>query len=400
MSPVRGELILIGESLEETGTDFFTPLLRGTLLDMGIRLAAKGVVPSDEEEVSGLLRDALGRSQVVVVVGRMDQEDGELIRKVLAKLTQRRLVLAESSESGGRQILIPSGALLVPDPDGNFPGLLLEAEGRWVVALPHPLSQAEFSLLRTLPLLAERGRFVAGRGVLLRTCGRGIETIRERIKGVTLPLGATLLLHSALGGGDIEVLAQNREDRLAMESPLRERLQADLYGICGETLEGVVAGLFRASGKRLAVAESCTGGRIAERLTRIPGSSTYFDRGLVTYSNRSKLEILGLDGALLTRHGAVSRQAAIAMAEGAKKFSGTDIGLSATGIAGPDGGSDQKPVGLVYIGLCGSWGTSCWRHRFPGDREAVRAQAAQMALDHLRRRMQGWTETESGSDAG
>lgn len=390
---LRGELVLVGsESLEERGTDFFTPLLRGALVELGIRLVARVSVRDEEQEMVGLLRNALARSNVVVVVGRLGQEERDLTRKVLAKVTKRRLVLAEPVTSGGKPFLIPFGATLISSTNGETPALLLEAKERWIMAFPRPLAEAESCLLRTLPLLAERGGFVAESGVLLRTCGLDVDGVQSCMKGIMLSPGATLSLIPSVEGVDLELFTQSREERMAVEVALRERLQGYIYGACGETLEGVLARLLKSSAARLAVAESCTGGGIGERITRIPGSSDFFDRSLVTYSNRAKMELLGVDEGLLTRHGAVSPQVALAMAEGIRKHSGTDIGLSVTGIAGPSGGSDQKPLGLVYIALSAPSGNRSWSHRFHGDRGRIQGQAAGMALNHLRRFLQGFPE--------
>lgn len=153
----------------------------------------------------------------------------------------------------------------------------------------------------------------------------------------------------------------------------------------GERLEAVVGALLVKRGERLAVAESCTGGRIAARLTRVPGSSRYFESACVAYSNRSKERLLSVPAPLLNEKGAVSPEVALAMAEGIRRKEEVAIGLAVTGIAGPDGGSLQKPVGLVYIALSDPQESNVWRFRFEGEREAIQSQAAQMALQTLRR---------------
>jgi nicotinamide-nucleotide amidase len=156
-------------------------------------------------------------------------------------------------------------------------------------------------------------------------------------------------------------------------------------GAEGETVEEAVGRLLLQQKKWLAIAESCTGGRIAARMTRVPGSSRYFDSACVTYSNRSKEDLLGVPNALFVEKGAVSAEVAAAMAEGIRKKAGVDLGLSVTGIAGPDGGSPQKPVGLVYIALSDGRETIPERFQFHGDRETIQAEAAQMALEKVRR---------------
>lgn len=158
-----------------------------------------------------------------------------------------------------------------------------------------------------------------------------------------------------------------------------------IYGRKGETLEEIVGRFLLQQKKWLGIAESCTGGRIAARITRVPGSSRYFDSACVAYSNRSKENLLGVPNALLVEKGAVSAEVAIAMAEGVRKNAGVDLGLSVTGIAGPDGGTLQKPVGLVYIALSDGHETIPERFQFHGDRETIQAEAAQMALEKVRR---------------
>jgi nicotinamide-nucleotide amidase len=157
-----------------------------------------------------------------------------------------------------------------------------------------------------------------------------------------------------------------------------------IYGGEGETLEEVIGRLLLQQKKWLAIAESCTGGRIAARITCVPGSSRYFDSACVTYSNRSKEDLLGVPKDLLQKKGAVSAEVAVAMAEGIRKTAGVDLGLSVTGIAGPDGGTPQKPVGLVYIALSDGRETIPERFQFHGDRETIQAEAAQMALEKVR----------------
>ena len=166
---------------------------------------------------------------------------------------------------------------------------------------------------------------------------------------------------------------------------MRERLAGRIYSEDGRELHQVVAALLRERGLTLSTAESCTGGLLAARLTEVPGSSAFFERGLVTYSNRAKTDLLGVEASLIDSVGAVSEDVARAMAAGVRSTSGADVGVAITGIAGPDGGSAEKPVGLVFIGLDGAVGTRVRRAQFPGDRDRVRYQASQAALEMLRR---------------
>lgn len=176
------------------------------------------------------------------------------------------------------------------------------------------------------------------------------------------------------------------EERIeALAARMRERLAGRIYSEDGRDLPEVVAGLLRERRLTLAVAESCTGGLLSARLTEVPGASAFLERAYVTYSNRSKVELLGVDPGLLDRVGAVSEEVAAAMAAGARRAAGTDIGVGITGIAGPDGGTPEKPVGLVYLAAEGAAGTRVRKANFPGDRDRVRHQASQAALEMLRR---------------
>ena len=197
--------------------------------------------------------------------------------------------------------------------------------------------------------------------------------------------------------GDLQVHLRARCDTEAeadallaeVVAPIEELLGDRLYSRTGDPLEVVVGGLLRARHATVAVAESCTGGMLGARFTTTPGSSDYFTGGFITYSNSLKSQLLGVSAETLERFGAVSRETAEAMAEGARERTGSNYAISITGVAGPDGGSEEKPVGLVYIGIAGSEGTVVVNRRFLGDRQRIRVFTVQMALDLLRRRLQG-----------
>jgi nicotinamide-nucleotide amidase len=199
------------------------------------------------------------------------------------------------------------------------------------------------------------------------------------------PLGVLVSLTTKSTKGRV------RDDLLQpLSQEVRSRLKDWLFAEGRETMEEVVGRLLKKEGLTVAVAESCTGGLIGHRLTQVPGSSGYFDRGIVSYSNGAKLELLGVPTSLLEKHGAVSAPVASAMANGIRERSGTDIGLSVTGIAGPDGGTATKPVGLVYVGLDGGEGETITKEfRFHGDRDVIKHRSSQAALDVLRRWLLG-----------
>jgi nicotinamide-nucleotide amidase len=196
-------------------------------------------------------------------------------------------------------------------------------------------------------------------------------------------------------GVDIRIIARQAGAEQAQsladktEAGIRNKLGDAIFGVDGQSMEEVVGALLKQRRLKLAVAESCTGGLVGARITAVAGSSEYFERGAVTYSNTAKTEMLGVPRELIECHGAVSREVAAAMARGIKEAAKTDLGLSVTGIAGPTGGSKQKPVGLVYMTLATNQEIKTDEHRFLGDREQIRIRASQMALDMVRRHLIG-----------
>jgi len=288
------------------------------------------------------------------------------------------------------QCSVPEKADILRNDKGSAPGLLFHRDGRKLYALPGvPLEMEHLLDKYILPDLAPHGtRKIAHR--ILKTTGitesdlwqkiGSIESLGEEVTVASLPshLGVRIRL-SLCGEGDLSARLDTAERYI------REKSGDCIYGVDEETLEEIVGGLLRTQNLTLAVAESCTGGLIGHRLTNVAGSSDYFLEGVVTYSNEAKRNRLGVGGELLSRHGAVSREVATAMAEGVRRLSGADIGLSVTGIAGPAGGSREKPVGLTYIALDAAAGAWCDEFLFPQDRVRNKERAAQAALNGLRR---------------
>jgi nicotinamide-nucleotide amidase len=282
---------------------------------------------------------------------------------------------------------------MLPNPVGSAPGFCVLWKGRFLVALPGVPVEAERMFTESvMPRLAKQAR-VQDRTErrLFHTLGLPESEVDDRLKGLvppggrvhvgTLasPLGVTVSL-TLCGGLSSSRLATL--ERTAAE--VRTRLGSALYGEGIETMEKIVGRLLVAGGLTLAVAESCTGGLIGHRLTQVPGSSSYVDRVIVCYSDRAKMELLGVPEDLIRRHGAVSAEVAAAMATGVRMRSGVPVGLSVTGIAGPGGGSEGKPVGLVYVGLAVGAALETREFHFHGDRQAIKLRASQAALNLLR----------------
>jgi len=417
---VTGVRILTVSVAEITGRDDIGGLVVARALRAdGVPVASRAVVDEDEAALEATLGPALDGGGVVVMLAPPGGSGGDIVRRVLARLAGVRLVLsdrlldlleADFARRGRalprrleRLALLPQGAQLWATPPGatamattptGAPGWALEVRGTLVAVLP--LDAPDLSALVEQHLRpAARDRAGAG-GValvsLLRTTGVSAADAEERLApwlGKEGPVAVSCLVVD----GDVWVrLLARAPSRAVAEAALtaagpavREALGTDCYGVDGESLEVVVGALLRERGLSVSTAESCTGGLIAHRLTNVPGSSRYVERGVVVYSNEAKTDLLGVPAELIRAHGAVSAPVAEAMARGACRIGGTACGVAITGIAGPDGGSPEKPVGTVFVGVASPAGVEVRRFRFVGGRESVKWQSAQAALDMLRR---------------
>jgi nicotinamide-nucleotide amidase len=337
---------------------------------------------------------------VAAVLGRPLHPDPAILAHIQRRFAHRRIPMPENNR---KQALVPEGAEVLPNPNGTAPGLFLRSQGRCVVCMPGvPAEMKPMLRDQVIPrlrgLLGIRGRIVSR---VLKTCGvsesRVDQAIGDYFREMRNPT-IGVLAHA----GEIHVrLTCKGEDPARidamldeLEAKIRERLGPLIFGRDEEKLEAVVGGLLRARQASLAVAESCTGGLIASRITDVPGSSEYFERGIVAYDPRTKEEVLGIAGELIREHGVVSPEVARAMAQGVRRTAGTAYGLSTTGIAGPSGGTPETPVGLVYVGLSWEGGELVREFRFHGAREQVKYRASQMALETLRRHLLGLPMTE------
>jgi nicotinamide-nucleotide amidase len=411
---MRAEIIATGSELLSGGVlEINSLFLSEELLHLGIETAFKTVVGDDEKDMEETFRRAMERAEVVIITGGIGPTEDDITRKVIARLVKKRLVLNEVAlkaiherlanrgkdviAANDRQALIPGGARLLPNPVGIAPGFYLVEENTFIAVLPGvPRELIAMFSGELKRVLAERSAgkiFIKRR--LLHTCGISESGVNQAIQDIMRRPEPTVGLCANETGVDIRITARGttveQVQSLAAraEAAMRELLGDAVYGVDGQTLEEVIGALLKQRGFKLAVAESCTGGMIGARITNIPGSSDYFERGAVTYSNAAKTEMLGIPGELIERHGAVSREVAGAMAQGIRQAAKTHIGLSVTGIAGPAGGSEQKPVGLVYTALAAGQGIKTAEHRFLGDRVQIRLKACQMALDMVRRYLIG-----------
>jgi nicotinamide-nucleotide amidase len=407
---MRAEILAIGsELLTPLRSDTNALHLTAKFLEAGVEVGARVTVADDFGLLESAFRAALARADVVVSTGGLGPTEDDLTRECAAAALGRRLVrdlgyverLRERFARFGRVMAavnekqgdVIEGGRLILNPRGTAPAQVVEAEGRLLVLLPGPPHEmAPLFDEHVLPLVRARagGRVLKTR--VLRIGGMGESDVEQLVAPIykTFTNPRTTILGAA-GQVELHLTAEaaseaEAEARVeALAQPIRAVLPGRIFSEDGRELHEVVAALLVERGLTLALAESCTAGLIAARLTDVPGSSRFLERGYVVYSNRSKSEALGVDAALIEAHGAVSEEVARALAEGVLRASGADIGAAVTGIAGPDGGTADKPVGLTYLAISGAAGERVRRAQFPGERWRVREQAVKALLDLLRR---------------
>lgn len=406
-----GDELLLGDIVDTNA-----PWLSRRLGELGVRVARRATVGDDEEDIVRAVREALDRTGAVVCTGGLGPTADDLTRPAVARVFGRRLRLDEDAlarirarfaelgrempERNRVQAELPEGATVFPNDWGTAPGFALEDDaGRFVVVLPGvPLEMERIFDAYALPFL--RRRWPEGARPLvhrvLRTTGIAEAVVADRIADIAESIRPlTIAYLPRVTGVDLRLTSWGALDaadaarRLdEAEAMLRERLGGYVYGTDDDDLAAVVGDALRRRGLTLALAESCTGGLIAKRITDIPGSSSYFFGGLVTYSNESKQALLGVREATLVAYGAVSEQTAREMAVGARRAIGADVAVSVTGIAGPGGGSPEKPVGTVWIGIATADGVETRHYRFLGERDEIRERTAQAALALLWRHLE------------
>ncbi len=409
---MKAEIIAIGsELLTPDRMDTNSLYLTERLNSIGIELSAKFVVGDDESSLEQVLRDSLNRVSLVIATGGLGPTEDDISKKVFARVFKQPLVLDEKilksleerfrsrgltmTSNNARQALIPSGARVLENGNGTAPGLWFESEGKQAILLPGPPHEMKAMFeAGCLPKLAEmsKGRRIQKR--VFKVTGLSESSCDARIAPLYTPYKnpATTILASP---GEIEIhlkaTAATEAEANALLDELGDKIEMELgdniFSRRGESLEQIVGMYLTMRQATVATAESCTGGLVAERLTRISGSSAYFVSGAVCYSNAAKTELADVPPLLIEMNGAVSREVAIGLAEGIRKRAGTTYGIGVTGIAGPTGGTEAKPIGLVHVAVSSEAGVDHREARFPGDRQRVRWWASQLALDMLRRKL-------------
>jgi nicotinamide-nucleotide amidase len=409
---LNAEIIAIGsEMLTPFRVDTNSLWLTERLNAMGIDVKLKTVVGDDESRLDETIRDAMKRSEIVIATGGLGPTEDDITRKIFARVLKRRLILDDAileklkarfakrgtpmPEINARQALVMERAEVLPNPNGTAPGMLVEEGKCTVVMLPGPPREMKPMFDASVaPVLKQR----VGDVVILRRKLSIFGLTESRTDELAAPVytkfqNPTTTILFKDGQIELHLTAQAKNDTEAnrlldeLAGQLDEALGEYIFSRRDETLEQVVGDLLRWRGYSLATAESCTGGLLAGRVTEVPGSSEYFLEGVVTYSNEAKMRMLGVPKEMLDEYGAVSEQVACAMAAGIRKLAGSTFGIGVTGIAGPSGGTEEKPVGLVYIALADEDTVEARKLIFPGDRQFIRTLTVNSALDLLRRRI-------------
>ena len=408
---MTAEIISIGtELLLGQIVDTDAAYLAQQLSLLGISIYHRQTVGDNLQRAIEAAQLALGRADLLILIGGLGPTMDDLTRDVIASVAQAPLIrdaaIAQSlkdlfaergytlSDTILRQADVPFGAVALPNANGTAPGLLLDKNGKTMVALPGPPNEL-IPLFETsvYPVLRERmsGAPAFIRSKTLRIVGMGESVAEEKAADLMQDSNPTVAPYAKLAEVHLRVTAKAETEVAAnamvaeRAALVRERIGDFIYGEDETTLEASVVALLKANQRRIATAESCTGGMLAGRITAVAGSSAVFQTGLVTYSNEAKVHLLKIPQALVSQRGAVSHEVAQTMAERVREMAESEYGIGITGIAGPDGGTAEKPVGLVYIALATPTRTEVRRELFGGQRADVRYRATQVALDMLRR---------------
>ena len=401
-----GTELLMGEILNSNSRD-----IARELYNLGIDVYHQSVVGDNLNRVSKELETAFERADLVITTGGLGPTRDDLTKEAAAHFLKREMILDEASikhlgdffgsrglplnEGNKRQAYFPEGAKIIPNENGTAPACIIEFDEKVLVILPGPPREV-IPLMEKyiIPYLEKRtGKVFISDIINISGIGEGHmeEKIMDIIEAQENPTVAPYAKEHGLTLRVTASASTEQEARLLLEPVVKkvcDRLGMDVYAIGDTTLEAVVASLLIEQNLSISVAESCSGGLLAGRLINYPGISKVFKEGFITYSNESKINTLGVDSKILSKYGAVSEEVAKQMAKGAADRAKSDVALSITGIAGPDGGTDEKPVGLVYIGLYLLGEVKVMKMDSWGSRDNVRRRAVSQALDMLRRELQ------------
>jgi len=406
---MKAEIIAVGsELLTPDRIDTNSLFLTEELNKLGIEVVRKSIVGDHRDYLSAAFQEALERVELIIASGGLGPTEDDLTRETVADLLGRKLRLnkeilqyiegrfrqlgREMPAVNIRQAMVPEGAEVLENPRGSAPGLWIEDGGRRIALLPGPPRELKPMFHeQVLPRLTRLASSIRMFHRELRVAGMGESALEQRIKPIYTryaDVNTTILA----APGEIQIHLRIWTDNAAhAQKTLDEIVQSfqlaltdRIFSLDGTPLEEVVARILTMNSATISAAESCTGGLLAQRLTSIAGSSSYFLGGVVCYSNELKTAWADVPAEIIKTKGAVSSEVAIALADGIRRRAGSTLGVGITGIAGPGGGSEEKPVGTVHVAISHAGGVKERGVRFPGDREAIRWHAAQLALDMVR----------------
>ncbi|MCL6453419.1 MAG: competence/damage-inducible protein A [Alicyclobacillus sp.] len=408
MESVRGEHIAVGtEILLGQILNGHAQAISRAFAEQGMFLYRHTAVGDNLERIVDALREASHRANVVIVTGGLGPTADDLTREAMAAHLDRRLIASETAEreieayfagrgrpmpeENRKQALLIEGGIHLPNPNGTAPGQYVSADGVHYFLLPGPpLEMNPMLVHHVMPKL--RALFPREQVLVSRTlhfCGIGESSVDEQIPHLLSGSNPTVAPLASEGEMMLRITAAAatvdaaRQQIAPIEAELRSRFSPFIYGVDGDTLPVAVGRALTARGETLAAAESCTGGLLSSMITSVPGASAYFLGGCVAYANPVKERVLGVAAQTLQSHGAVSEATAIEMAHGVRELCGSTFGIATTGIAGPDGGTTDKPVGLVYVAIAGPDERRAFRLQLRGSREQIRLRAAKQLLWRL-----------------
>lgn len=379
------------------------------LSELGYNVYYTTVVGDNPDRLQSALELAAGRADGIITTGGLGPTGDDLTKETIAHYCGKKCIMHEESKrrieerfasqgqympkSNLKQAEMPEGCIVLQNDHGTAPGAIIETEKNIFIMLPGPPSEMRPMLLEQVrPYLEKRADCIIY-SESLRIFGVGESAAEEKLKAIIdRQTNPTIAPYAKTGEMELRLTAKASDTQQAKK--MLQPLETEVRNILGDfiyakgenaSLEKTVVDLLRTSGKTAATAESCTGGLVAKKITDIPGASACFPCGMITYSNEQKQALLEVSAETLAAHGAVSSQTALEMCQGVREKTGADIGIGITGIAGPDGGTDEKPVGLVYIGICAEGVHRAFRFYLAGDRNMIRERASLYALDIIRR---------------
>ncbi|NQS89040.1 competence/damage-inducible protein A [Patescibacteria group bacterium] len=405
----RAEIISVGtEIILGQIVDTNSAYLARKLALLGINLFCRVVVGDNAKRIKEAVKQALKRSDILILTGGLGPTQDDVTKEAVSQLLGKELLLNEKiaeqiqnkifhhpipREAVVKQAMIPLSAKVIPNRIGTAPGVIFEKDGKTIILLPGVPEELKVMVEEeVVPYLS--GKILQKEVIksrVLKVWGMGESEVDKRISSIIDEgFNPTVALLAKKEGTCVRITAKFAPDKVdeeirKVEDKVREKLGDYIYGVDEETMELIVGSLLKKKGLTLSLAESCSGGLLSHRITNIPGSSDYYLSGVVSYSNEVKCSLLGVPEGIIKEKGAVSEEVAKEMAKGVRKLGKAHLGIGITGIAGPDGGIPDKPVGLVYIALRSEKKEICQKFIFSGGREMIKWRASQSALNMLRR---------------